>query len=150
MNGRGAPSELRFPQQLTGPLISEAQTAAPDEACGLLVGRRDSDRVLVTRTVQCENIAPRGTRTTRFSIDPRRLIEEERAIRGSKEEVVGFYHSHPASDPVPSLLDQTYMALWPDAVWVIVGAESGRAGPAVRAWNLDSDVQELPTEIPVV
>ena len=150
MTGRGAQLELRLPQRLTRRLIAEAQTAAPDEACGLLVGWRESDRVSATRTVQCENMAPRGTRTTRFSIDPRRLIEEERAIRGSKEEVVGFYHSHPASDPVPSLLDRTYMALWPEAVWVIVGAGSGRACPAVRAWNLDSADQELPTEVPVV
>ena len=90
-------------------------------------------------------------RQRRFEIDPRRLIEEERALRGSDEEVVGFYHSHPASDPVPSETDGTYMALWPDMVWVIVGPRAAGDGPRVRAWRLDSLREEKsPREVRIL
>jgi desampylase len=129
-------------------MMAEARRAVPEEACGLLVGRRQSDAVAVTRSVRCENVAAPETRTRRFEIDPRRLIEEERALRDSSEEVVGFYHSHPEGDPVPSKVDLTYMALWPDAVWVIVGA-GGTATVPARAWRLDSAAPDRAREVPI-
>jgi proteasome lid subunit RPN8/RPN11 len=89
------------------------------------------DRYEVTRLVVCDNVAPEALRARRFEIDPRRVIEEERALRGSGRAVVGFYHSHPMGLPVPSGTDRDYMALWPDSVWVILARE----GPSpVRAW----------------
>lgn len=133
-------------------MVAEARRAAPEEACGLLIGRRQRDHVGVTRSVPCSNEAPGEQRTHRFEIDPRRVIEEERAARGSSEEVVGFYHSHPEGDPVPSKVDLTYMALWPDAIWVIVGAAMEGPESAVRAWQLEPDspakVREI--EVPAV
>ena len=146
----GRVGELRLPAELSGPLVREARRAAPLEACGLIVGRRESDRIWVSRTVSCENTALPGTRETRFSIDPRRLIEEERSIRESDEEVVGFYHSHPSSDPVPSAVDRTYMALWPDAVWVIVAAEVEGGAAPVRAWSLHAGEETSPREVPIL
>ena len=142
--------ELRLPAGLSGPLVMEARQSVPHEACGLIVGRREANRVWVTRTVSCENTAPPRTRETRFEIDPRRVIEEERSLRNSEEEVVGFYHSHPASDPVPSVVDRSYMALWPDAIWVIVGVEVEMAGGAVRAWSLDPADGKSAREVRVV
>ena len=143
----GAPRELRLAAPLVGALVAEARGAGGEEACGLLVGRRERVRSLVARTVACRNAAPEGTRETRFEIDPRRLIEEERAARGSGEEVVGFYHSHPAGDLVPSPVDRTYMALWPAMVWVIVGAGVPGVPGRVRAWSLDPEREEVLQEV---
>ena len=149
--GDGRPGALRLPGEVSESLIAEAQEAGREEACGILVGRRESGRFLVVRTVPCENVAAEGTRRRRFEIDPRRLIEEERAIRGTDEEVVGFYHSHPAGDPVPSEVDLTYMALWPDMIWVIVGATPDGDGSRVRAWRLDSlGKEKWPSEVRIL
>ncbi len=148
--GEGAIGKLRLSSRLSRPLVAEAREAAPNEACGLIVGLREANRVRVTRTVSCENQAPLETRESRFTIDPRRFIEEERFLRSSAEEVVGFYHSHPASDPVPSTVDRMYMALWPDAVWVIVGGEIENSEAAIRAWSLDMASDALPREVPIV
>ena len=149
--GGGEPGALRLPGEVSESLIAEAQEAGREEACGILVGRREPGRFLVVRAVPCENVAAEGMRGRRFEIDPRRLIEEERAVRGSDEEVVGFYHSHPAGDPVPSKVDLTFMALWPDMIWVIVGATPDGAGPRVRAWRLDSLGKEKdPTEVRIL
>lgn len=115
-------------------LIAEARGGTSEEVCGLLVGARVDDRYEVTRLVPCDNVAPPSLRPHRFEIDPRRVIEEERAVRGSGESVVGFYHSHPEGLPVPSGTDRNYMALWPDSVWLILAGE----GPSpIRAWTMD-------------
>ena len=53
--------------------------------------------------------------------------------------------------PVPSEVDRTFMALWPDMIWVIVGATPDGAGPRVRAWRLDSLGKEKdPTEVRIL
>jgi len=119
--------ELRLPVELSDPLIEEAGRADPEEACGLIVGRRRSRFVRAIRTVPCENCAPQEVRGTRFEIDARRLIEEEQAI--------------------PSKTDETYMALWPDKVWVIVGRRAGQTGRTVRAWSLDLADPASPKEV---
>ena len=142
-----APRELHLPAGLAGTLVNEARVAGDEEMCGLLVGRREAVRSWVARTVACRNAAPEGRRQTRFEIDPRRLIEEERVVRGSGEEVVGFYHSHPAGDPVPSAADRTYMGLWPGMVWVIVGARASAMRGGVRAWSFDPGREEAPREV---
>ena len=142
-----APRELHLPSGLAGTLVDEARVAGDEEMCGLLVGRREAVRSWVARTVACRTAAPEGRRQTRFEIDPRRLIEEERVVRGSGEEVVGFYHSHPAGDPVPSPVDRTYMGLWPGMVWVIVGARAPAMRGGVRAWSFDPGREEAPREV---
>ena len=131
----GTPDAVWLPAPVLGALVEEAGRAAPEEACGLLVGSRAAGGFRITRRVACDNMAPSAMRLRRFEIDPRRVIEEERALRGSAEGVIGFYHSHPEGLPIPSGVDRDYMALWPDAVWVIVGAVGGK--PGVRAWRND-------------
>jgi desampylase len=130
-------------------LLLEAREAMPEEACGLLVGRLEGGIARITRTVSCANSAPPGERTTRFEIDPARHIELERSLRGSTEAVVGFYHSHPEGEPVPSESDRSFMALWPDSVWLIAGnVEAGEAA-SVRAWVWDPETPESPRELQV-
>jgi proteasome lid subunit RPN8/RPN11 len=115
-------------------LAAEASVKKREESCGILIGARADEQFEVTRLVPCENVAPPALRARRFEIDPRRVIEEERALRGSGKAVVGFYHSHPTGLPVPSGTDRDYMALWPDSVWVILGREG--ASP-IRAWTVE-------------
>ncbi|MDE0083632.1 MAG: M67 family metallopeptidase [Gammaproteobacteria bacterium] len=145
--GDAAPRELHLAAGLAGALVDEASVAGDEEVCGLLVGRRETDQSRVARTVACTNAAPEGRRQTRFEIDPRCLIEEERVARGSGEEVVGFYHSHPAGDPIPSPVDRTYMGLWPGMVWVIVGARASAMRGRVRAWSFDPGREVVPREV---
>ncbi|MSR22428.1 MAG: M67 family peptidase [Gemmatimonadetes bacterium] len=130
-------------------VIEDARDASPDEACGLLVGRVEEARVRVLRAVPCTNEAPADRRSTRFTIDPRRVIEEERALRGSGEGIVGFYHSHPAGQPVPSSVDRGYMEFWPEVLWLIVGVGGADGDAALRAWGWDPGAPESPRELPI-
>src|SRR5580765_8772564 len=79
--------------------VAHAREAAPDECCGLLLGRGDQ----IVEAARARNVA--DDPTTRFLIDP---ADHFAAIRGGRErglEVIGFYHSHPASAPDPSPRD---------------------------------------------
>ncbi len=153
---------IRTPSRVTGwawfeevgdAVVAEARAAAAEEACGLLVGRRSAEGVvLVTSIVPTPNTEPPERRRNRFMIDPLRLLEVEKSLRESEEEVVGFYHTHPDSEPVPSPVDRRFMELWPHTVWVIAGFTRGSEPPRIRAWCRDPEpggsVREIPRADP--
>lgn len=140
---------VEIPADVREAIVAATRRAGVEEACGLLVGRRVGAEVRVVRAVECENVAPAPDRQRRFEIDPRIVIEEERQARAEKEGVVGFYHSHPASDPVPSEVDRRYMGLWPDSVWLIAGPAGDGEGVALRAWEPGREAGGRPAEIEV-
>lgn len=80
-------------------VLAEAQRAAPFECCGLLLGRED--RILEASAAA--NVSPEPL--TRFEIDPAALFAAHKAARGGGPQVLGYYHSHPAGHPVPSVTD---------------------------------------------
>lgn len=111
----------------------EAESAYPDECCGLLVGRRDGSETVVTRVVPSPNLASDETgkprRRDRFEVDPEIRLHVMRGCEGTDQDIVGHYHSHPDHPPRPSEHDLE-MALEPELIWLIVAVEKGRAGEA--------------------
>jgi desampylase len=106
-----------------------ARDDAPAECCGALLGHWSGGRVYlgVARAVPSQVPSP-----TRYAIgaDACRRLDVEAAAAGL--ELLGFYHSHPAGDAVPSATD---LALaWPGFTYVIVDAAGG-----LRAWRLADD-----------
>ena len=97
----------------------EADRAAPEECCGLLLGRGP----LVDEAHPAANVA--GERRRRFEIDPQALVDAHRAARAGGPGVVGYYHSHPSGRAEPSATDRA-MAAGDGRVWAIIG-ETGVA-----------------------
>ena len=121
-------------------LVAEARRAHPDECCGLLLGQGDT----VTGVLPAANVHPAPS--THFEIDPASLIAAYRVAREGGREVLGYYHSHPAGPPEPSLADRITAAP-DDRVWAIVGREGG--GWAVRLWRATpAGFVALPSETP--
>lgn len=83
----------------------------------------------------------------RFLLDPRAHVAALRDTRRRELLVVGFYHSHPRSAPVPSptdLAESTY----PEAVHIIVGFGAGGDEVEVRAFYLrGTHYLEIPLEM---
>ncbi len=104
-------------------LFADCVARYPEEACGLLIGRREDDAVVVTRVAPSPNLSP-APRTS-FEIDARLRLDLMRALRSGPTAVVGLYHSHPDGDAVPSAADRA-RAWEPDLIWVIVALEQGR------------------------
>ena len=120
----------------------------PYEGCGLLIGYHSGDEVRVSRLLPCPNVAPPERRSHFFMIDPRVVINVRRSLRGTQEQVVGFYHSHPDAPAAPSATDMEYIRLWPETVWLIVPVEGGEPGEA-RGWWLDQPEDERARELAV-
>jgi proteasome lid subunit RPN8/RPN11 len=71
----------------------------------------------------------------RFFIEPRAYIATRRQARERGLAVVGFYHSHPHSPPVPSVTDLAE-ASYPDHLYLIVSPARERA--QIRIFRLVS------------
>jgi proteasome lid subunit RPN8/RPN11 len=98
-------------------IIDHARDAAPDECCGLLLGRKDE----IVEAIRARNIA--ADPATRFVIDPTDHFGAIRTARARSLQIVGFYHSHPRSAPAPSLRDLAEFD-YPDHLYVIVSVRT--------------------------
>ena len=109
-------------------LVDHARASAPKECCGLLLGRGDE----IVEAFRARNVAdePRS----RFLIDPADHFAGLRAARARGLEVVGFYHSHPASPPEPSARDIAEFS-YPGHLYAIVSLLAEPA--ALRLFRFD-------------
>ncbi len=105
-------------------VVSHARETAPDECCGLLLGRGDE----IVEAVRARNIAEEPA--TRFLVDPEDHFKARRAARERGLEVVGFYHSHPGSAPEPSPRDLAEFS-YPGHLYAIVSLRGERAEVAL-------------------
>lgn len=94
-------------------LYSGFATAA-GEACGALFGDLSGTALRITRLHACTNAAVLGHE---FAIGFDELVS---ICDPYRERLIGIFHFHPDSEPVPSRLDLPFLALSP-LVWGIVG-----------------------------
>lgn len=137
---------LLLPAGLARAMAAELEEAYPAEGCGVLLGRVEGGDRRVTELAGAENRWP--DRDDRYLVDPgtlRRLMERE--DHGGPR-VLGFYHSHPDAEPVPSGTDRELA--WPWYLYLIVPVEAREAGEG-RAWTLEDggdDFVERPVARP--
>lgn len=107
-------------------MLAECVSAAPHEACGLLLG----EGARVTQARPAVNVASDPSR--HFEIDPQALIDAHRAERTGGPRVIGYYHSHPNGPAEPSATDRA-QAAHDGRVWAII------ADGEVRFWRDGDD-----------
>jgi proteasome lid subunit RPN8/RPN11 len=116
---------LRIGKTQLDTVRQHGEEAYPHECCGVLLGRMDGDVRTVTSTARCAN-----TRTdspqNRYNIDPRELIKIQREGRERREDIIGFYHSHPDHPAQWSSTDLAE-AHWFGCSYVITSVEAGKA-----------------------
>ena len=95
-------------------LLAEAAGAAPEECCGILLGRKDA----IESAHSATNVAAQPLRC--FEIDPQALVDAHRAARSGGPQVLGYYHSHPLGRAEPSATDRA-RAAHDGRIWAIVG-----------------------------
>jgi proteasome lid subunit RPN8/RPN11 len=110
-------------------MLEHARAEAPRECCGLLIGKED----FVVRSVRARNL---DAKATRYLIDPRDHFAAIRGARAEGLEVIGAYHSHPSSAPVPSATDVAEANSGSDFLYVIVSLTE----EDVRAYRIDGGV----------
>ena len=116
-------------------VVEHAKASYPNEGCGLLVGRQAA----ATRFLPMENAA--GSETA-YEMDPGQLIHNLRDLRGTGEDLVAIYHSHPRGPARPSRHDIN-RAYYPEAAHLIVSLADPEH-PQVAAFRiLDGEVLEI-------
>jgi proteasome lid subunit RPN8/RPN11 len=138
--------DLRIDREALTAIVAHARRDAPNECCGLLVGRPGE----ILEAVPAGNGA--GDPTRRYEISPADYfaqIKRCRRISAAQSEsfgVLGAYHSHPRGGPHPSETDTA--EAFRDFVFVIVGLAGAAGGMEIRAYTLEGE-QLVPVELEV-
>jgi proteasome lid subunit RPN8/RPN11 len=106
---------LKITKEASDAIVAHAREALPDECCGLLIGSPS----LIERAHRARNL---DASPTRFLIDPRDHFAAIHAARAIGLDVVGVYHSHPATSATPSPADLAE-ASYPEYIYVIVSPQ---------------------------
>ncbi|MDR2592506.1 MAG: M67 family metallopeptidase [Chitinispirillales bacterium] len=110
------------------------ENAYPNECCGVMIGEIDKAGVKTVKCVQAiENSWEDGEQYHRFLITPEDIMRAEQTARSMKLDVVGFYHSHPDCEAVPSEYDKDHAL--PFYSYVIVSVKQ-RKSEDLNSWEL--------------
>lgn len=129
---------LTIPARVLAELERIALDTYPEECCGAFLGRPGT----VERLWPTPN-AHRGTRSDRYTIDPRDLLRAHQFARRMSGEVIGYYHSHPDRPAIPS--DSDLVAAVPGVSYLIL-AVSVRGVVERRCWRLRSGMEDFVEE----
>jgi proteasome lid subunit RPN8/RPN11 len=132
---------VRIDRALLDDIVAHALRDAPNECCGLIVGRDGT----ATSARALENLA---ASPFRFDIDGRELIAFAFADE-DEDQLTAIYHSHTRSVPYPSQTDVNFAAGWPGVEWLIVGIpKAGDAEPEVRSFLIENGtIREVELEV---
>lgn len=107
-------------------MIEQARAGAPREICGLMGGSGDRvERLFPTTNVSHGNIT--------YMIDPGEQFQIIHRLREESLELIGIYHSHPATIAYPSPTD-CQLAFYPQVCYLIISLE--KKEPVIRAFNM--------------
>lgn len=125
---------LVIPDEILDEMVSHARQCLPNEACGMLAGVDGHVRKLYA----LENSDPSAAT---YTIDPTAQLRAIKDMSANGLELVGIYHSHPDSPPLPSITDinraffpGTRELNYPDVAYVIIGLSS--PAPEVKAYRI--------------
>lgn len=129
--------EIRIDREALTAIVAHARRDAPNECCGLLVGRPGE----ILEAVPARNGASDPTRRYEiYPVDYFAQIRRCRQISAAQSEsfaVLGAYHSHPRGGPEPSETDTAQA--FRDFVFVIVGLAGAAGGMEIRAYTLEGE-----------
>jgi proteasome lid subunit RPN8/RPN11 len=119
-------------------IVQDAVETYPDECCGFLYGKEDSNgRRIITQARVVKNVKE-GDKRRRFEISPQDYIEAEKYAEEQQVELLGVYHSHPNHPAIPSEHDRA--AAQPFFSYLIISVNNKEPG-AIRSWRLNDDWQ---------
>jgi len=116
-------------------LSKHAKEASPNESCAILFGKTEKDNFRVKDLFLTRNME---NSPVNFTISNDELIKGYQEAERRKLDVVGIFHSHPASDAYPSVTDQKFMEINP-VPWVIFSNQNEK----FKSYIFDSKVKSI-------
>ena len=131
---------INIPRQLLAELINHALQDDPNECCGLLLGKGDEADELH----RMSNVARKPI--SRYTMQPRELVEAQEKVKKSDREFIAIYHSHTFTQGYPSLTDiKNAVEVASIATRHVIISLVEKTRPVVRAFSINgnSEVTEL-------
>jgi len=120
---------LSLPAAMRAAILEHALASPDVEVCGLLGGKDG----LARTHYPIDNVAAEPATT--FLMDPRGQLGAMKDMRERGEDLVGIYHSHPASPAEPSARDLEFAA-YPGVAYLIVSLQA-RNAPELACFVFD-------------
>jgi len=144
---------LMIPQDQYERIIQQGREGKPLEICGLLAGEKKGEE---TRVVEVFPIESDDKSPLTYTLNAGEYFRATRAIEKRGLEVVGIYHTHPATVAYPSKTDvarahwgETDDLLFPGYSYLIVSLRDA-ANPEPHSFKINGRRPEDIAEEPVV
>lgn len=123
---------IRISEELLNEIKREGEYHYPDECCGFIVGKMEGSGEKTAEEIR-RVVNASGERYHRFEIPAEEMMRAERETRRRKKDIIGFYHSHPDCEAVPSEFDRAHaMAVYS---YMITSVQKQNAKD-IRSWEL--------------
>ena len=128
-------------------LIDDALNTFPDECCGFLFGREETDGTRLVVDILVVDNSKTGDKTRRFEISPLDYMTAEQHALDHEWTLLGIYHSHPKHPAIPSEHDRK--AAQPYFSYVIISVPDKPVEKGIstddtinlRSWLLNEEQQ---------
>ena len=132
---------LMLQSNISEMLISHAEAEYPRECCGILLGECKDGRKTVLKIIQTENTASGAAHFRHFLINPLAVAKAER----EPLEILGFYHSHPDCEAIPSKEDILHMI--EGYSYPIISVRNGKCADISSFVRISQTSEEIREEI---
>jgi proteasome lid subunit RPN8/RPN11 len=131
-------------------IVAQGLEGKPLEICGFLAGHSTPSGAEVAAVFPIESD---DKSALTYTMNPLQQLRAEKEIREQGLEVLGIYHTHPATQPYPSKTDvarahwgETDDLLFPEYSYLIVSLREPNAPEPrsykIRGWNIPDDIEE--------
>jgi proteasome lid subunit RPN8/RPN11 len=131
-------------------IAAQGLEGKPLEICGFLAGHSTPSGGEVAAVFPIESD---DKSALTYTMNPLQQLRAEKEIREQGLEVLGIYHTHPATQPYPSKTDvarahwgETDDLLFPEYSYLIVSLREPNAPEPrsykIRGWNIPDDIEE--------
>ncbi|MBP3961336.1 M67 family metallopeptidase [Paenibacillus lignilyticus] len=101
-----APAQVFITTEAYQSLIECCLRALPEEACGILSGTAGQAQQPFVTVTGIQGVRNRSQQPlNRFAFDPEEWIQAYYSMQKNRQSLVGYFHSHPSSMPIPSTAD---------------------------------------------
>jgi len=119
-------------------MIEDAVSTFPDECCGFMFGREETDGTRIILDVLIVDNSKEGDKRRRFAISPQDYMTAEQHALEHDWTLLGVYHSHPNHPAIPSEHDR--VAAQPFFSYLIISVLNNEV-ITLRSWLLNDDRQ---------
>ena len=123
---------LSLPEDERLRLCAWAERAYPREACGFLLGLRDSVQIRIETVTEARNVVVECAQD-RYEAAPEDFLAADALAQASGLEVLGVWHSHPDKSAQPSETDRSNA--WTGWSYIILSVRNGEVSE-LRSWKL--------------